>query len=229
MERSKLFDKIQKLMNLSASPNPHEAASALAMAQKLMAENNIGKLDLSSSQLGHVKVKSAFSTSRIKDFELDLAYTVAGAFGCHVIWMAGNSNALLNEDTWGKFMFIGGASEVPVVEHLFIVLQRKMTKGRADFLNGLGPLTRQRKTLEGDGYCKGYARTVAAAVAKVASRAPKEVVDHYLESTLNIRMGASAKVQARRAGDEGYGAGALAGSKEQLHRPMTTKAHKQIG
>ena len=43
MEQDKLLRKIKKLLALSKSTNPHEAASALAMAQKLMTENQLNQ------------------------------------------------------------------------------------------------------------------------------------------------------------------------------------------
>ena len=52
MEQEKLLRKIKKLLALSKSTNPHEAASALAMAQKLMAENQLNhKLNLAKPTL----------------------------------------------------------------------------------------------------------------------------------------------------------------------------------
>ncbi|BDE02465.1 DUF2786 domain-containing protein [Pasteurella multocida] len=46
----KLLKKIKKLLALSKSNNPHEAAKALEMAQKLMAEHNVNSIDVEISE-----------------------------------------------------------------------------------------------------------------------------------------------------------------------------------
>lgn len=58
IEKSKLLDKIQKLLALSTSPNPAEAASALAKVQQLMTEHNLAMGDVHANQVGSIKVKS---------------------------------------------------------------------------------------------------------------------------------------------------------------------------
>lgn len=60
MEQDKLLRKIKKLLALSKSNNPHEAASALAMAQKLMAENQLNQSQVEFSQ-AHAKQKTAIN------------------------------------------------------------------------------------------------------------------------------------------------------------------------
>ncbi|VEB25742.1 Protein of uncharacterised function (DUF2786) [Actinobacillus lignieresii] len=50
MSNEKLINKIKKLLALSKSPNPHEAARALEMAQKLMAKNQLSEEEIVFSE-----------------------------------------------------------------------------------------------------------------------------------------------------------------------------------
>ena len=77
MEQDKLLRKIKKLLALSKSTNPHEAASALAMAQKLMAENQLNQSQVEFTQV-HAKQKTAMKSARYVHM---LIYVITKAFG----------------------------------------------------------------------------------------------------------------------------------------------------
>lgn len=47
-DKTKVIDRIKKLLALSASPNEHEAASAAEKAQALLAEHNLSMMDVKS-------------------------------------------------------------------------------------------------------------------------------------------------------------------------------------
>ena len=47
MDQEKIIDKIKKCLALAKSDNPHEAATALRQAQKLMEQHNLTEQDIS--------------------------------------------------------------------------------------------------------------------------------------------------------------------------------------
>ena len=55
MADQKILDKISKLLALSESDNPNEAAIALERAQKLMKEHSVTMTDVSLSLLVSIK------------------------------------------------------------------------------------------------------------------------------------------------------------------------------
>ena len=231
MTDQKIFDKIKKLLALGSSPNPHEASSAMAMAQKLMAEHGVSQVDVGVSQIDHVEVKSPFSISQPKNYEVILAKRVADAFGCRVMWQANRSFAVDRDgkrDDLGKFVFYGAKSQLPVCEHFFVLLQRRLLSGRAEFVRGLrGTASRKEMTKEGDGWCVGYVMAIDGALMSVASDVPSETLDAYRDKRL--RVDGEAKAQNRRTGSMGFAAGDAAGRAEKLHRPMTAASAARIG
>ena len=231
MTDEKTFDKIKKLLALGGSPNPHEASAAMAMAQKLMAAHGISALNVEMAQIGHVKIKSPFSVSKPKSYETTLAWQVARAFGCRVMWQANKAFAVNKEgkrDDLGRFVFYGAKSQLQVCEHFFILLQRRLLSGRAEFVKKLPKgFNRKQITVEGDGWCNGYVNAIRGALMTVASDAKPEALEAYAKSVLN--SGENVKIDRRESGRLGYANGDAAGRAEKLHKPMTTSSLAQIG
>ena len=231
-DTKKLLEKIQKLMNLGSSPNAHEAASAMAMAQRLMAEHDLTLSQVRQVEVSHVFVKSKFATSKPKGFEINLARTVASAFGCEILWHSSWSSLRETHGAsaiFGSFIFVGKKSSLPLVEHLFIVLQRKLVSGRAEVVRGLPPgYDAKSKTLEGDGFCIGYVKAVRQHVVAMGSDVPKQVLLDYTQAHLNPSSKPTTASNTK-AGAHGYQAGLEAGAKERLHRPMGSEAQLMIG
>ena len=219
MNNPNLMAKIQKLLNLGQSPNPHEAASAMAMAQKLMADNQLNSIDLETATINHVEIKSPFSVSKPKGYEVILAQTVAEAFGCFVIWRGSRS---CNKDIYGKFVFVGARDNLMTAEHFFVVLQRRLLKGRTEFVKGLASdMPARLKTIQGDGWCQGYARAIKSIVYAVAGSVSNAAIEKYIDFHIGSRSG-KACVANKPGGREGFENGLAAGNSEKLYRPMTT-------
>lgn len=216
---NKVFDKIEKLLALASSSNPHEAASALAMAQKIMLENGLTTADVALGALTHEGVKSQFSSTRLRSFEASLASTVAKAFGCSLVWQGMHGG-------YGSFKFIGPKPRVPSACHFFQVLSRRMDKGRALFVKGLP--SHLNKTVEGDGWCLGYAAAVERAVVEVSGvTADPADLERYAKTRLGTN--GAAKVSMRQGGLAGLTEGHEAGLREKLYQPMTVSVQEKIG
>ena len=216
---NKTLERIEKLFALGGSSNPHEAASATAMAQKLMEKHGIDSSDVAAGALGHLILSSPFSISKPKNYENILAWGVVGAFGGKAFWMGGRDRVN------GRWVFVARKIDLPMVEHLFTVLQRRMHKGRVKLVTRLSHLSSDQKTKEGDGYCLGYAMKVREAIVEMASPVDAEITNRYVGQHLNFD-GEEINCQKRKSGYLGYCLGADDGRAEKLHRPMTGESRK---
>lgn len=90
MDRETALRKIQKCLNLSKSPEPLEAARAMAQAQKLMEQFNVDHPELLA-----VGVLEAESPSRATKsppaYETQLAHVIASSLGCNMLYVSGPS------------------------------------------------------------------------------------------------------------------------------------------
>lgn len=221
MDREKILDKIKKCLALSQSPEPAEAAAALRQAQKLMELHGISAAEMAQAEVGEAELKSAVSVSRIKDWELKLLNLVAKAFGCRLLWTR-SSSWRSGADIYGKYTIIGLKHQVELAQYTAQVMQRKLIKARAEFVNKLpGYMNRGTKTVEADGFCHGWVQSVGKTVHAFAL---SEEMTKVIDDAVAARRHGTAKVQQRAAGQFGFHAGREAGSNESINRPMQQKA-----
>ncbi|MGN0901725.1 MAG: DUF2786 domain-containing protein, partial [Succinivibrio sp.] len=116
MSRQKIIDKIKKLLSLSESSNPNEAALAFSRAQKLMREYCIELGDLKQDDYGVLEVdtlpglRSAQSVIRI-------ASILKKAFGVEIILCKKVSSV-------SKIHIIGPKDLLETIEYVFVFLCR---------------------------------------------------------------------------------------------------------
>lgn len=234
MSNDKLLDKLQKLFNLSTSSNANEAALALEKAAELMAAHNLTKGDIARRQIGEVMVKSMHSVSNPKDWEAALAELVGQAFGCSLMWRPGYSH---NKDYWGRYVFVGEKSQLPLVEYTFTVLQRQLTKQRADFTaeikrvwfnhHGTTKVPAKTMTEQLDGFAKGWVRTILPKV-HAFSNSPEvqATIDEHVKAEVDGRV---KEPDNRGNGSFGWAGGVKAAADVNIHRPMDAEEQKLIG
>lgn len=220
----KILGKIKKCLALSQSSEPHEAASAMRQAQKLMEMHGVTQADLGRADLGEAEVKSKVSVSRIKDWELRLLHTVAKAFGCKLLWMRSSS---YNVDVFGRYILIGLKAQVQLAQYTADVMQRKLIKARGQFTTNLPSyLGRGEKTVQADGFCHGWVMAVSKTVHEFAlNDETKQLIDNRVKE---LSSAGEAKVQRRQAGAMGLNAGFEAGQSESIHRPMGNSTHLKL-
>lgn len=148
----KIMAKIKKLLALSRSPNPNEAASALRMAQELMAEHRVGQADINSLDIAEEPVKTACRENPPRH-EAVLIYSIAEAFGCrHLYHMRGY------QCTW---LFIGLRHRAQVAAYIGQVLMRKLRAARAGYIKSLYRVrSKYRKTQRADEFCRAWVGAV---------------------------------------------------------------------
>lgn len=220
---SKILERIQKLLNLSQSDNAHEAASALAMAQKLMESHGVDQLDLQLSNITEIEVETTSSVSKIKPHESILMQNLAEVFGCSLLWQSGGWK------TSGRFVIVGLKDQAKLCEYSCVLLLRRMKKARAEYSSKLsqkGYIGRE-KTAELDTYCRGWARsaTSKAAELSVKSKETAELIAKY-KSRLDLNKD-DAKESSKRLGSySSLATGIAHGAAEDVNRPMG-EAHRQ--
>lgn len=217
MDQDRIIDKIKKCLALGQSSNAGEAANALRQAQKLMEMHGITEAKLGQSEIGEAKVKSAASVSRAKDWELRLFNIVAKAFGCRLMFRKSHSHS---QDVFATYILLGLKSQVEVAEYTTVVLQRRLMKARAEFVQTLGG-DRGYKTRQADGFCHDWVRHVQAIEETGHEFALTDEQKALIEAAYKDRTnGRTAKAQHRNIGEAGLQAGYQAGKNESLHRPV---------
>ncbi len=220
MDREKILDKIKKCLALSQSPEPAEAAAALRQAQKLMELHGINAAEMAQAEIGEADVKSAVSVSRIKDWELKLLNLVAKAFGCRLLWTR-SSSWKSGADIYGRYTIIGLKHQVELAQYTAQVMQRKLVKARAEFVNRLpNHLCRGAKTVEADGFCHGWVQAISKTVHTFAL---SKEMEERIDDAVKARSRGTAQAQRRRCGEFGYMAGREAGSGESINRPLNER------
>lgn len=126
---SETIDKIKKLLALSSSSNPHEAAVALKRAQKLMELHNISKIDLDLNEISEfrAKISSILKTGRIYAY---VSGIVAKAIGVEHILLKKNGS-------YSNVLFIGNKSQLELANYVFTVLTRQLAIVKKDYEKSL--------------------------------------------------------------------------------------------
>jgi hypothetical protein len=148
MDKKTAISKIRKCLALSRSANENEAATALRMAQAMMAQFNVEDADILAAEVSEARAKcNALKT--VSRWENNLACLVSGAFGCKVIHTRYTHSAY-----WA---FIGGGAAPDIAQYAFSVLLRLIKKERALYIaNNCSRLKKSSKSRRGDLFCDGW-------------------------------------------------------------------------
>ncbi len=166
-----LLAKIRKCLALAKSANEHEAAAALAMAQRLMAEHGIDEAGL---ELVEVDEASARASRNVRPprWESILAATV-----CHAL------SVVQFIDLSGDRCFVGRAPRPEIAAYAFAVLFRQLKSARATYISKeLRRCKPGRKRQRADVFCEGWASAVRRKVEQLMPTPnDDEAVQRYLE------------------------------------------------
>ena len=107
-EHASIIERVRKLLALSRSDNPHEAASAAAKAQALLSEYNLSMSDIPAEDRSglHVGLSGTKTRQRLELWAFRLAHATAKAFDCKYIHYA---------DGITKFFGVGAEDRKSVV------------------------------------------------------------------------------------------------------------------
>jgi hypothetical protein len=209
----KIKSKIKKLLMLSRSSNLHEAASALAAAQKLMAEYDISAVN--SHDVTEERTEALYRENAPR-YETNLTYSIALAFGCKRIYHVGADRRC----TWD---FIGLSHRAQIAAYITQVLLRRLRAVRAEYIKALNRVrARYRKTRRADAFCTAWVQEVTEKLPAFAGSSPeeqKEIDTFFQEKHPNAT---SMKFRREASGTQGdYLKGRLAGQGVQLQHGVS--------
>lgn len=133
MEYSEALDKAAKLLRLSKSSNPNEAALALSKAQEIMERF---KIDAASLELD--KPQGASPDEPIKDFATDPLDNKTGTWRGRLAVILANQNQCKAYQPSGRLCLVGRPSDVQTVRYFYSWLTNEIDKLTAKECAGNG-------------------------------------------------------------------------------------------
>lgn len=223
----KILSKIQKLLNLSKSSNEHEAAAALQLAQKLMAEHDISIVDLDFAKLSSKECKDVIKSKQLYAWSVNLACLVRDAFCVEIVRSYKSSEDFYG---WGgsTITFIGVTHKVEVAAYCYEVLSRSITEARKEF-NKRTPSCKDKWKLS-DAFCEGWVNAVKSKVvvlamgeeeAKLVAVYTSKLMGELTPSTASSKVSSYKELEAMHEGK-------LAGKDVNLHHGVGGSETKAI-
>lgn len=201
MTHTEALDRVAKLLRLAKSDNPHEAASAAALAQKIIDRHNLDVAALNDASATPLEpVRDEMLDSKTSTWSMRLASALCDLNGCRIYYRPGQS-----------VQMIGRASDTQTVRYLYQWLTREIDRLCARDGAGMGKtwrnnfrlgavdavtrrLREEKETTREEAKAEAFARDgeaglarVGAAIVRVSDRAE---VDAYA-STLKLRGGSA--------------------------------------
>ena len=162
----KIKSKIKKLLALAKSPNPNEAASALKMAQNLIAEYKFNASEINTFEIDSQGTNTAYR-DKPPTYENLLFGSIADAFGCKLIYGFKCPNSV--------WRFIGLKHKAEISAYIGQVLLRKLKAARKNYYKKLTRVrSKYRKIQRADDFCKAWVHTVISKLAAFAGISKEE-------------------------------------------------------
>lgn len=218
-DKERIIDKLKKLLALTRSDNPHEAALALQRAQKLMNATGITRDDIALADIGENAADWTVGSHRPPAYMLQLVGIIRHVFAVE---------SLL---TGAQMSFYGPMHRSELAAHTFVVLSRQLITARKKYIAGLNKrLKSTTKTSRGDKYAEGWVLAVYSEVTKMAmTEQEAELSQRYIESQYgemrNIHGRDAGKTRGGSAANDGY----RDGKNVSLHRPVHGQEQTKIG
>jgi hypothetical protein len=197
----KIKKKIKKLLALSNSPNANEAALALEMAQKLMAEYGVKRNEIGEFEIAKESIDGN-GGARPPQYEVYLAGKIAAAFGCRIAYGVVRhipKSFYGNYDYDPKYghTFVGLEHRVKIASFIADVLLRKLKKARNEYMKKLNRVRiRTNKIKRADVFCLGWAFTVVSKLHEFTNTPDEQsAVDNYVA---DLEWGDDLKAISRR-------------------------------
>lgn len=231
MTRDQALSKIKKCLALGRSTEPHEAASAMRQAQKLMAEFNVGDQELSMIDVKEVRIQATSTAANL--WEVHLVMVIAEAFGCeHFGSVTGEYNSAANYVRKRFYVFVGLDAAPTVAGYAYQVLSRQCAKARLAHIRmqpkNCKPIT---KTARGDAFAAGWTMAVSGLIERFASPAANTalLMAYVVSKHPELKSGKTRDTAKGRKLDSGHRyAGYKAGKTAQLDRGIGGRAEQGV-
>lgn len=226
-KRDRLLSKIKKLLALSKSANPHEAAAALRQAQKLMQEHQIQQDEVEITEKANPQKFARKAPQYIHEL-------------CGVINKAFGVSCYLQDDGYpikSHVVFFGQDERPEIASYCFDVLFRQLNTARKAFNAGQNKrLKRSTLISRADAFCEGWVIGVYKSVKDFAlnlSEKEQMALDNYhqhLQDVYRIRQGKVREVgnTKERNGNESRWQGYQQGKQVKLNHGVKGKEQAKL-
>lgn len=216
----KIKEKIKKLFALSKSPNANEAAVALEMAQKLMAEYGIKRNQIGEFEVIEEEIKGN-GGKRPPRYEVYLVNSVASSFGCKTAYgkIHLKPKQFFGYDYDHGYSFVGIEHKVKVASFIAEVLLRKLKKARKEYMGKLSRVRlRENKMKRADDFCLGWCGTVVSKLQEFTNTVDEQVaIDEYVSKlSWKDNLKTISREAVKRSGINDYSNGRRAASGVQI-------------
>jgi Protein of unknown function (DUF2786) len=216
-----IMARLKKLLALSKSSNPHEAALALERAQLLMEEHGVSEDDLALADIGEFPSISLTTAINPPDYLWNLAGMVCGTFGVQTIFASGS----------GRYKFFGRIERAEVAAYTFDVLGRQLRSARLQFLKQQNKrVKRTTKIARADSYAEGWVRAASVKARRLAvSPQEQKLLEAFSARTYGeTGPGKARPAREARGSSEAMFQGWRDGEDARLHAPMTSQKNTML-
>ena len=174
MNSTQLIDKIRKLLRLSKSSEPNEAALALRRARELMNKHGVTEAHIAMADIREHRA-AAGNYKRPPEYISILAEACASLFQCTYYW---NTRSALNLRTLRRThetapVFVGVEPNAEICGYCYDVLAAKLRRARANvYIPGRHRMTRREITVERDSYAWGWVEGVSRNIQELVPARP---------------------------------------------------------
>lgn len=231
------IEKIQKLIaKANGTTNAHEASLFMNKANELMGQHGLDMEKIDIASIKEARVKSKFSVSKIKPYELTLMHAIAASFGCKILWMGNRSwRRHLGEDNYASFIFVGPKDRLQLATYAAEVLGPQLFKARQAFATQCSEVlwatgnydkdydedkayVRKQIKIKADSFAQGWAWEIQKKVTKFALNDKEQVL---LETYVKQNSGeGEAKQDKGNIDARAAMMGVEAARDAHLHRPI---------
>ena len=224
MNDKKLISKIKKLMALSKSSNEHEAALALARAQKLMQENALVDTDVTVTTYESTGAPS--NAAKPPNYMSQLANVVAHAFGCDFIYIYKLTNSFNQKCV---IRFVGIAERPEIAAYSFDVLRRQLTAARQNFMKKNKRIVRRNRIIRADVFCDGWVYGISEKLAHFDTpKNERSLIRGFIKSK-DYSAATIRDTKNCRGAEDASHAGYRAGLNAELNQGVAGESMKQLG
>jgi len=213
--------RLKKLLAMASDGrgNEAEAANAMRMAQKLMAEHGLSEGTLAASEVDSLRI----GTSRADTpppWENALLHQVCRAFGARFTWTGGSGPKGFR--TKGHYTIYAPKVQIELISYATDVLRRQLIKARAEYVATLPEWwTRPRKAAEADAFGVGFVHALSRKITDyVGDAAVAEAIRLRYEEATGGRMAKEKKADQVVNSHAARSAGAAAAEGASLYRAM---------
>lgn len=211
--RDEIIAKIKKLFALSKSSNAHEAASALRMAQKMMAAHQVVEQDVEDDAI--TEVHAEYKRWKVNIYRAKLINLIGRSFAVSVLLRTYDTQTSKNVSV----IFVGSQLNAEMAKYAYEVLLKQLERDRLVHIKRVKKAA-NRET-RGDAFGAGWVEGVQDLVEAFSGVDRTVDIQAYI-ARMHPKV-AKQNVQARKTGALKYGdaqQGVEAGAKAQLHRPV---------